>query len=50
MRHFALVVVNVNRKAARERAIEQHPKKISLKVPAVYASPKIVSYLPDGFM
>jgi hypothetical protein len=33
-----------------DKAVEQHPPHIGLEVPAVYASPKIVSYLPDGFV
>ena len=34
----------------RDKAVEQHSQHIGLEVPAVYASPKIVSYLPDGFV
>jgi hypothetical protein len=50
MPYSTLMFVNTYREALRDKAIEQHSKFIGLKVPAVYASPKIVSYLPDGFV
>jgi hypothetical protein len=45
-----LMVGNVGGHLLRDKSVEQHPKNISLEVPAVNASPKIVSYLPDGFV